>query len=39
MEEREGRKGNGVCRKKKEGTGESRSSFEEDTGRNEKICG
>ena len=39
MEEREGGKGNGVCRKNEKGVGGSGSSFEEDTGRNEKIYG
>ena len=38
MEKREGGKGDGVCGKNKEGIGGSRSSFEEDAGRNEKIC-
>ena len=38
MEEREGRKGDRVCRKNKENIRGSRSSFEEDAGRNEKIC-
>ena len=39
MEEREGGKGNRVCRKNKESIGGSRSSFEEGAKRNEKICG
>ena len=38
MEEREGGKGHGICRKNEECIGGSRSSFEEGTGRNEKIC-
>jgi len=38
MEEREGGKGDGICGKNEEGTGESGSSFEEGIGRNEKIC-
>ena len=38
MEESEGGKGNRVHRKNEEGIGGSRSSFEEGTERNEKIC-
>jgi len=38
MEEREGEKGDGICGKNEEGIGGSRSSFEEGTERNEKIC-
>jgi len=38
MEEREGGKDNGICGKNEESIRESGSSFEEGTGRNEKIC-
>ena len=39
MEKREDRKDDRICGKNEESIGGSMSSFEEDTGRNKKICG